>query len=248
MKTFLTLAALIVSASSASAEPIVFESAAAPATLIELFSSEGCSSCPPAEAWISALKKRPDLWQSVVPVVFHVDYWNNLGWPDRFASPAFSDRQRRYASAWRNDSVYTPGFVVDGREWRGWFDHEKIPSPAKPAKVGKLRVTLRDRNRVEIVFTPTGAVPKSARVEVALLGGNLVSEVTNGENGGRRLIHDFVALGLATAALAPEGGGLAAALQLPAQSVASPNAIAAWVTAGEGQPPIQATGGWLKTR
>ena len=241
----MTIAAVILAASSAFAEPLVFESAETPAVLIELFSSEGCSSCPPAEAWVSALKTRPDLWKGVVPVVFHVDYWDNLGWPDRFASRAFTERQRRYANAWRTNSVYTPGFVLNGVEWRGWFDHGSLTVPKSP-NVGKLRVTLRDQGRVDIVFAPAGAIPKSAQVEVALLGGDLASDVTRGENGGRRLSHDFVVLHLATAALGSEGNRLTAAISLPEKSIALPNALAAWVTTGEDHTPIQATGGWLK--
>jgi len=247
MKTPLAISAILLAASSAFAEPLVFESAEAPATLIELFSSEGCSSCPPAEAWISALKARPDLWKSVVPVVFHVDYWDNLGWPDRFASRAFTERQRRYANARRIDSVYTPAFVVNGLEWRGWFDHEPLPA-VRPAKTGTLRITLRDPAHVQIVFTPVGTAPKSAQVEVALLGGGLSSDVRSGENSGRRLAHDFVALHLATAPLGLEGNRLTATVSLPEKPIASPNALAAWITTGEGQTPIQATGGWLKSK
>jgi len=66
-------------------EPKTFESGDTQNSLIELFTSEGCSSCPPADAWISQLKESPDLWKKIVPVAFHVDYWNNLGWRDRFA-------------------------------------------------------------------------------------------------------------------------------------------------------------------
>jgi len=245
MKTPLALTAVLLAASSAFGEAVVFESAEAPATLVELFSSEGCSSCPPAEAWISALKARPDLWKSVVPVVFHVDYWDNLGWPDRFASRAFTERQRRYANARRVESVYTPAFVVNGLEWRGWFDHEPLPA-ARLAKTGTLRVTLRDPAHVDIVFTPVGTVPKSAQVEVALLGGGLSSDVRAGENSGRRLSHDFVALHVATAPLGLEGNRLTATVSLPEKPIASPNALAVWITTGVGQAPMQATGGWLK--
>ena len=245
MKFPLSIVVAILAGSSAFAEPLVFESAEAPATLVELFSSEGCSSCPPAEAWVSALKARPDLWKSVVPVVFHVDYWDNLGWPDRFASRAFTERQRRYANAWRTDSVYTPGFVVNGLEWRGWFDHEPPPAP-KSAKVGKLRMTLRDGGHLDIVFTPFGAAPKSAQVEVALLGGDLASDVRRGENSGRRLLHDFVVLHLGTAILGSEGNHLTATLSLPEKSIALSNALAAWITTGDDRTPVQATGGWLK--
>src|SRR5438552_17449486 len=98
----------------------VFETGNTQSTLIELFISEGCSSCPPAEKWLSGLKSNRDLWKKIVPVAFHVDYWDRLGWRDRFAKPEFTSRQQRYAAAWGGDSGYTPGFVVNGKEWRGW--------------------------------------------------------------------------------------------------------------------------------
>src|SRR5581483_3259392 len=89
------------------------------ASLIELFSSEGCSSCPPAEEWLSGLQTSNGLWKEFVPVSFHVDYWDYLGWKDKWASPEFTRRQRSYASLFNSDSVYTPEFVLNGREWKG---------------------------------------------------------------------------------------------------------------------------------
>src|ERR1700758_1185011 len=88
----------------------IFESGVVQTTLIELFTSEGCSSCPRAEKWLSGLKSNPDLWKRTIPVAFHVDYWDHLGWRDRFSKLEFTERQQYYAAAWRNDSVYTPGF------------------------------------------------------------------------------------------------------------------------------------------
>jgi hypothetical protein len=120
-------------------EPVTFESSDSQTTLIELFTSEGCSSCPPADAWISHLKDSPDLWKKIVPVAFHVDYWNNLGWRDRFARPEFTARQRRYVAAWHGDSVYTPGFVVNGQEWRGWFSDRTV-ARKQAANVGNLKL------------------------------------------------------------------------------------------------------------
>lgn len=75
-------------------EALVFTSAPARVTLLELYSSEGCSSCPLADAWVNSLQAGPGLWTQLVPVVFHVDYWDYIGWKDRFATPAFTDRQR----------------------------------------------------------------------------------------------------------------------------------------------------------
>src|SRR6516164_9572668 len=91
-----------------------FESGPAQVSLLELYTSEGCSSCPPAEAWLGELSRNPNLWRAVVPVSFHVDYWDNLGWKDGFSSREFTLRQRFYAASWGSESVYTPGFVLNG--------------------------------------------------------------------------------------------------------------------------------------
>lgn len=246
MKPPAILASLLISAMPLFAEPLTFESDETPATLIELFTSEGCSSCPPADAWVSTLKTSPDLWKKFVPVVFHVDYWDRLGWPDRFASAANTARQRRYAAAWGSNTVYTPGFVANGREWRGGGQRAPVPA-ASPAKVGRLRITLREKE-AEVSFAPVagGAAPRIA--EVAFLGGSIETDVKRGENSGRKLRHDFTVLHLASAPLRFADGRFTATVSLPAKTAERPAAIAAWITAGEAQPPLQATGGWLQAR
>src|SRR3977135_776940 len=89
-------------ATSALAGEIAFESKPARNHLIELYTSEGCSSCPPAEEWMSGLKNQPRLWQDIVPVAFHVDYWDHLGWKDSFASKIWNERQGGYFGGWRS--------------------------------------------------------------------------------------------------------------------------------------------------
>ena len=110
-------AAAAVTAQTAS---ITFQSSEAQTALLELYTSEGCSSCPPAESWLSRLKESPGLWKDFVPLAFHVDYWDYLGWRDPWAAREFSERQRAYAQGWRSENVYTPGFVLNGKEWRDW--------------------------------------------------------------------------------------------------------------------------------
>ena len=133
-------------------DPKTFESGDTQSSLIELFTSEGCSSCPSAEKWLSALKSSSDLWKKAVPVAFHVDYWDHLGWRDRFAKPEFTSRQHRYAAAWGGDSVYTPSFVVNGKEWRDWFGGNAMPITS--TKVGVLRVSVGDDGKVSATFAP----------------------------------------------------------------------------------------------
>src|SRR5881396_4098910 len=211
-------------------EPVTFESGASQTTLIELFTSEGCSSCPAADAWLSRLKDSLDLWRKVVPVAFHVDYWNNLGWRDRFAKPEFTARQRRYVAAWRGDSVYTPGFVVNGREWRDWFGNRALRRE-RPAKAGNLRVTLSNETDVTAVFTREDSRTSPLQLHVALLGSNLESNVKRGENSGRKLRHDFVALQLVKSEMTNQGNLWTGTVLLPKRSGNDkPSALAAWIT------------------
>ena len=102
----------VVILSGAPSRATTFESPETQASLIELYTSEGCSSCPPAEARLTKLRDNPGLWSQFVPVAFHVDYWDKLGWPDRFASGVFTRRQYQYAARWGGSSVYTPEFVL----------------------------------------------------------------------------------------------------------------------------------------
>src|SRR6266513_5976808 len=154
--TALPFAALLIStARLLSADSFQFQSDATQTSLLELYTSEGCSSCPPAEAWLSRLKESPKIWKNFVPVAFHVDYWDRLGWKDSFATRAYSERQRDYAGQWRSDSVYTPGFVLDGKEWRGWFSHGE-PRPARSGPVGVLTARSEDGKQWRLRFQPAG--------------------------------------------------------------------------------------------
>jgi Protein of unknown function (DUF1223) len=101
---------------SANAVMIEFQSSQRQVSLLELYTSEGCSSCPPAEAWLSKLKNSQGLWDEFVPVAFHVDYWDNLGWKDRFSDEQYTERQKSYAQLWSASDIYTPEFVLNGKE------------------------------------------------------------------------------------------------------------------------------------
>ncbi|MDQ6913491.1 MAG: DUF1223 domain-containing protein [Verrucomicrobiota bacterium] len=240
------LALCLVSTATFAAEKQTFQSNETQAVLLELFTSEGCSSCPPADAWISRLKSSSDLWKNVVPVVFHVDYWDRLGWRDRFAKREFTARQHRYAAEWQSSSVYTPAFVANGREWRNWTDGGTVPTTSS-GKVGMLSVTIDETRKIVARFTPTSQSNESFQIHIALLGSNLESNVARGENSGRKLHHDFVALATATAGMQRQADEYFAEIILPnEQSFDKPTALAAWITSGDGKPPIQTTGGWLK--
>ena len=224
-------------------DPKTFESGETQSSLIELFTSEGCSSCPPAEKWMSGLKSSQDLWKKIVPIAFHVDYWDRLGWRDRFAKSEFTSRQQHYAAAWGGDSVYTPAFVVDGKEWRGWFGGNAVPTTS--TKVGVLRVSLGDDGTLSATFVPETIQPRALALNVALLGNDLESDVKRGENSGRKLHHDFVVLDLIKIDMANESNRWTGSVAVPMRSGNDkPSALAAWIT--ENATPIQATGGWLQ--
>lgn len=232
--------------STASAAPLLFQSSERQTALVELFTSEGCSSCPPAESWLSRLKENPGLWHDFVPVAFHVDYWDYLGWRDKWGSPQFSDRQRDYAQAWGSGSIYTPGFVLNGKEWRGWFGHRAAPA-ASGNKVGVLQASSEDALHWRVSFVPSGSGAAAYEVHAALLASGLSSDVKAGENAGHHLNHDFAALTLLSQALTNQNNGLHGSFTLrPDQEATKVRlGLAVWVARSGYREPMQAVGGWL---
>ncbi len=211
--------------------------------LIELYTSQGCSSCPPADHWLAQWRARGELWRRLVPLALHVDYWDYLGWRDPFAAPEHSDRQRRYHRERALGAVYTPGFVFDGREWRR-FSGGRLPQFDRD-RVGELRVSL-DGDLAAIEFVPVGEL-RRARAYLAVLGFGLRTEVVAGENRGRTLRHEFVVLGLTEAPMVTAEHGFSARLPVPEPRREAPRlGIAAWVTDGDRLAPLQALGGWLE--
>jgi hypothetical protein len=244
------LGALLLSAAPLmSAGLIELQSGTNQTALLELYTSEGCSSCPPAEAWLSRIKESPKLWKDFVPVAFHVDYWDYLGWKDPFAVKAYSDRQRAYADHWRSRSVYTPGFILDGKEWRGWFTRDELPRASiKP--VGVLTARSEDGKQWTLRFQPVaGSDSSSFDFHAALLGIDVTSDVKAGENRGRKLEHDFVVLATASTATTRNGEAYQGALLLnpPSRIPSKRLALAVWVTPSKGLQPLQAVGGWLSS-
>ncbi len=246
MRIVLPLLLLCSAINLRSAEPIQFQSSTNRTPLVELYTSEGCSSCPPAESWLSRLKSNERLWKDFVPVAFHVDYWDYLGWRDPFGAADYSDRQRAYAAAWKSRSVYTPGFVLDGAEWRGWFNRDELPRASKqPA--GTLTASSDDSKRWLLQFEPVARNSPALDFHAVLLGFDLTSDVKAGENRGRKLQHDFVVLTLTRAAPKRSGDLFQAELSLlpPSRFSMKRLAIAIWVTRHNDLSPLQALGGWL---
>jgi hypothetical protein len=221
-----------------------FHSGPTQVALLELFTSEGCSSCPPAEQWLAGYRDRPELWREVVPVAWHVNYWNHLGWKDVYSSKYFTAREYAYASYWGTNSVYTPCFVRNGQEWRRGTD-----LIASPMAGGELKADWNDHRTCQIRYTPPpGFRHQGYVVTVTLLGSGIITAVKAGENAGRNLAHEFVALQTVSQPLvAGPKGSYSATFTLPASQLpdAPRHALAVWVSAARTLAPLQATGGWL---
>ncbi len=240
----LVLALVMSPGSAGEVSSQTFSSAGRNVALIELFTSEGCSSCPPADRWLSRLQHDDRLWVDYVPVAFHVDYWDYLGWPDRFADAEFSARQRRYFNEGAVGTVYTPGVFAEGSEWTGWRRVD-TPRAGRNGDAGLLTATLQS-NQAVVDYATEGVEADSLVAHVALLGLGITSEVSRGENRGRTLSHDFVVLGVLSDPLERTDGGYATRVNLPVTGhTAERYALAVWVAAAGSQRPLQAAGGFL---
>lgn len=217
-----------------------FSSAETRVSLIELYTSEGCSSCPPAEKWMNALIDDPQLWQQFVPVAFHVDYWDYIGWKDPFADKQHGLRQRQYKEQGNIFSVYTPGVLLNGKEWRKWRYARRIPVAQQAA--GTLDVEILD-NRIKAVFTPADGEIEDWELNIALLGFDLRSNVRAGENAGRSLEQEFVVLNHVKETSST--GQWQLPVPVAKKTLSGRKGLAAWVNKKGSQTPLQATGGWL---
>jgi hypothetical protein len=231
---------------TADAASIQFQSPERQVPLLELYTSEGCSSCPPAESWLSGLKEKPDLWSEFVPVAFHVDYWNYLGWRDKWSSKQYSDRQRHYAGLWGSENIYTPEFVLNGQEWRNWLGLRGAPG-LSATRTGILNVTSGDTNHWDVSFIPAAGGTAGCEVNAALLISGVGSDVKAGENTGHHLKHDFVVLKLISQPLVRENDRFRGTFVLPAleKKLDGRLALAVWATCNVRPEPVQAVGGWL---
>lgn len=173
--------------------------------LVELFTSQGCSSCPPADRLLTRLGSDPELANRVLPLSYHVDYWNYIGWTDPYSSEEWSKRQRRYAHAWEAGRVYTPQLVVDGRADVVGSKREEVyrmvrealdrPDAAKLSvrlSAGEEPTDLVATVEAELVEAPEGGPDAPLDLLVALYEKDLTTSVERGENASRTLRNDYV--------------------------------------------------------
>jgi len=247
MRHFLSLLLLTVSGTAIAADygTLQIDSGERQVGLIELYTSEGCSSCPPADKWMTGLKETDGLWRDYVPIALHVDYWNYIGWTDRFSNKRYTDRQQQYVRDGNVNVAYTPGFFANGEEWRGWFTGKALT--IQNAAVGNLSVGV-DGDAIALRFDPVANVGDDLVANIAILGMQLQSNVQAGENDGKKLKHDFVALNVQTVNLEPSSGGFRAFTQLDdVDSETEELAIVAWVSSANNQTPLQTVGSYLPT-
>ena len=168
--------------------------------LLELYTSEGCSSCPPADHWLSSIASQ-DLGQErqerMVPLAFHVDYWDYIGWKDRFANPVFSARQRDLVRGAGGRTVYTPQFMLNARDFRGMRGDtltRAVDEINRKPSGADIKLVLKSvaKDNVEVAVTAMPKTTANAVLYVALYQSDLSSEVRAGENSGVRLHHDYV--------------------------------------------------------
>ena len=200
---FAVLAILLTLALSASIVHTKMVVAKTPATVdahrtvvVELFTSEGCSSCPPADELLGHL--RQDLSAKniqIIPLGFHVDYWNSLGWKDRFSSASFSQRQEQYAKSLKVDGPYTPQMVVDGTsEFVGNSAAQAqraISQAASQPELAVVQISAVNPDKLAVQVKSAGSA-NAANVMLAITEDNLTTNVGSGENGGRTLHHTAV--------------------------------------------------------
>jgi hypothetical protein len=207
--------------------------------LLELYTSEGCSSCPPADRFVSALRASGISTSQAVPLSLHVDYWNDIGWKDPFSSSDFTERQRQLSALVNSRTIYTPEIFVGGRELRDWS--AGVPGAvrrinAMPAQAAiEIKLGLPTAAGLPVEVTSTG--PKGALLQVALVHNNVTSKVTAGENSGRTLHHDFVVRQWFTAVPIGSKGsaGLARIVALPSGVPASDLSVTAFVQSARGE-------------
>ena len=187
-KTSLLFAATFAALPALAAE-CTAHSAATRTPLVELYTSEGCSSCPPADRWLSGLKGHDD----AIALSWHVDYWDYIGWKDRFAEPRNSRRQRDKVSLAGGRTIYTPQIMVNGHDSRAWRGHDPLGSVERPAASARIALTMTPTTTGQTIRLQAEA-PRERKTQlvVARYENGHQSSVKAGENRGETLKHDFV--------------------------------------------------------
>ncbi len=253
-KTIWTLLAAVILATpgvrAAEEKPYQITSGPSKVRVVELFSSQARSSCPPAEEWFSTLREHPGLWTEIVPVSFHVSHWDDRGWKDRLATQEFTARFIGWLSRWRSSTPYAPIVALDGIEWSGWAKEEAIPAAVSQIPSGILGVKKISDSEYRVLYIPERYARGPWVLNGVLLGFGVPTHVESGENVGKNLKQDFVALKYDHRTMESTRDGFRATLRLPTKGVTAAVAkegmgLAVWVSCGDDILPIQAAGSFL---
>ena len=195
IRTFLVLSLLALPVYAG--DSIVVSSGERQTAVVELYTSEGCSSCPPADRWLSQLVKIPRDELDVLALSFHVDYWDYLGWKDRFASPRYTSRQRQLGANNLQRTIYTPEFFVNGKEARGAntiLGKIREANGTQAPLALKLKVSKSDDNALLLELDSPAERNTSGQLHHRYLvyENNLSTDVERGENSGETLKHQQV--------------------------------------------------------
>lgn len=198
--------------------------------VVELFTSEGCSSCPPADRLLADLADSSD--RCIYALSFHVDYWDELGWPDRFASGAYTGRQQAYARALGVRGMYTPQMIVNGTEEFTGSDRDRAGAAVSRAlaRPSKVRLVMRPRSTAPNATTVDYEVsdtPAGASLTVGVVEHQAVTHVLRGENAGKTLRHENVVQSLAAVPLTASTGSLV--VQVPSSLARTGAEVVGWV-------------------
>lgn len=227
------------------ARKVISTSGPAHVQFIELYSSESCSSCPPADKWISNFKNAAGLWKTFVPIVFHVDYWNHLGWKDNLSSKEMTKRQIDLSRLWSRPSVYTPAVVADGKEWSKWRDSKDYKLPEfEGTNSGILLTILQEKDDTYTIKVEGTQKNEKYIISIAELGMGLISKITSGENSGETFEHNFVVLSLGSKQLS--NIKMEVNFKIPKNNrKVSRSALVAWIEKNNIPVALQTTGNYL---
>ena len=214
-RTALLLTALACASLGAQAQTCSARSPAHSTPVVELYTSEGCNSCPPADRWLSALSARHE----VVALAFHVDYWDRLGWTDRFASPAFTQRQAQQQAVNGARYSYTPQVVINGADRKDWSGVTSVGAPARPDANVQIHLG-RSGDKLTATVQSTGSVRLAAYWAITESGHS--TAVKGGENSGVMLRHDHVVRELQPVPAWAAAAGVATTLQFQPTVAATP--------------------------
>lgn len=227
------VAVLVITLPAALAAPAACKAASGPRTtpLLELYTSEGCESCPPADRWVSAQFPRDAAAGAPIALAFHVDYWDRLGWVDRFASPQWTARQYDAVHAQKDSFAYTPQLMLQGRDFAAWRKggaQAAIEDAARRPARAEVELSAQvDGNTVRATATarvPDAATLRASSIVIAYADSGLTSDVKAGENRGARLTHDHVVRALAKGRVGAAEAG--ASFTRPAEGGAAPTLVA----------------------